>query len=65
MFDRRDASDWGRLLQQGEPEGGRHLAEYRWNQGNRMRRNDPGEPSDAEKVVVIYVIVAALYAQTL
>ena len=62
-----DASDWGRQLQQGESEAGHNLAVHRWSQ--RCCRPQyvyvEDEPTDAEKVVAICMIVTALFSQAL
>jgi hypothetical protein len=64
-YRREDVSIWARQLQQGQSEGGRHLADHRWSQRYRRRRYASREPSDAEKVVTICLVVTALYTRTL
>jgi hypothetical protein len=64
-YSREDVSIWSRRLQQGEPEAGRVMAARRWDPRNHRRRYASREPSDAEKVVVVCLVVAALYTRTL
>ena len=60
-----DASDWGRQLQQGHSEAGHNLAVYRWNQRCCRPQYIEDEPTDAEKVVAICMIVTALFSRAL
>ena len=60
-----EVSDWGRQLQQGESEAGHNMAVHRWSQRCCRPQYVEDEPTDAEKVVAICMIVTALFTQAL